>query len=172
MSDHVMVDLETADNVPTAAVVSIGAVVFKGPSAGAQYYTAVDLPSSLALGLSTSDGTMGWWARQPPEAQAVFTDSARIPILLALQEFGAFIRGLSDPKVWGNGASFDNAILSNAYRRAGLELPWEFWNDRCYRTVMAGVRDRPSRVGVYHNALDDARTQAAHLLKHRPELIL
>lgn len=169
--DHVMLDLETGDNVASAAIAAIGAVAFAGPSAGAYFYTAVDLDSSAALGLTTSVDTMAWWSRQSPEAQAVFCDPQRRHVADALREFAAFMQGLSTPRVWGNGASFDNAIMSYAYRQAGLALPWKFWNDRCYRTAMAGVIEKPVRTGTYHNALDDARTQATHLLAHRPEAL-
>lgn len=171
-NDHIMVDLETADSSPTSAIVAIGAVVFKGPSTGACFYSAVDLPSSLALGLTLSQKTMQWWSRQAPEASAVFSDPSRIPVDTALRRFGAYVRSLEKPKVWGNGAAFDNAVLANAYNRSGLPLPWDFRNDRCYRTVMAGVREKPNSVGTYHNALDDANTQAQHLMRHRPELVL
>ena len=171
MSDHVMVDLETADNVATSAIVSIGALVFRGPSDGVCFYCAVDLTSSKALGLTESQDTMAWWARQAPEAQAVFTDPDRKPILVALAEFYGFVQDLQDPKIWGNGADFDNAILQTAYRLAGLHAPWTFWNNRCYRTAMAGVRTPKDRTGTYHNALDDAKTQADRLLQYRPGFI-
>lgn len=171
MNEHVMVDLETADNVPTSAIVSIGALVFQGPNRGAAFYTAVDLESSLRLGLTESRDTMSWWAKQCPDARAVFTDPDRLPVLTALSNFYDFISGLTCPRVWGNGADFDNAILQTAYRLAGRQPPWDHWNSRCYRTAMACLRLPTSRVGTYHNALDDAKTQADHLLLHRPEMV-
>jgi exodeoxyribonuclease VIII len=65
--------------------------------------------------------------------------------------------------VWGNGASFDNAILAQCYRAVGMDFPWKFWNDRCYRTLKNLVLDVPfERTGTHHNALDDARSQAIH----------
>ncbi len=42
MTNHVMIDLETLDNVAAAAIVSVGACVFSGPDINATYYTAVD----------------------------------------------------------------------------------------------------------------------------------
>ena len=165
-NDHIMVDLETADNVPTAAVVAIGAVVFAGPNRGVTFYAAVDLQSCLSAGLTMSAGTMDWWGRQSAEARAVFDDPQRLGILEALQAFHRFVSPLSEPKVWGNGASFDNAILSNAYRACGVPLPWKFWNDRCYRTAAARIPQKRRQQGTHHNALDDAISQADHLLEH------
>jgi exodeoxyribonuclease VIII len=67
---------------------------------------------------------------------------------------------------WGNGASFDNVIMDNAYRAVNMTRPWLPWEDRCYRT-MKNLVNIPidKREGVYHNALDDALTQAKHLMK-------
>lgn len=48
-----------------------------------------------------------------------------------------------------------------------LELPWKFWNDRCYRTVSAGF-PRRQQTGTHHNALDDAISQTKHLLAYLP----
>lgn len=162
-SNHIMVDLETADNVATAAIVSIGAVIFAGPRAGETFYTAVDLQSSLTAGLTMSVDTMQWWGNQSAEARAVFDDPMRVPLVEALAAFDEFVP--EGAKVWGNGASFDNAILAMAYRLCGLDLPWKFWDDRCYRTVAAHLPRRVQQ-GTHHNALDDAISQADHLTKH------
>ena len=76
-------------------------------------------------------------------------------------------------RLWGNGASFDNAILSTAYELCELETvqPWRFYNDRCYRTVKSLYPEVAMvRTGTYHNALDDAESQALHLLAMKVEL--
>jgi len=166
---HIMVDLETADNVPTAAIVSIGAVIFTGPRAGDTFYTAVDLQSSLSAGLTMSAETMDWWGKQSPEARAVFDDYTRMGLFYALHAFADWIPAGS--KVWGNGASFDNAILQTAYRLAGRPLPWKFWDDRCYRTVAAHL-PRRVQTGTHHNAPDEAVSQANHLTQHGARFIL
>jgi exodeoxyribonuclease VIII len=69
-------------------------------------------------------------------------------------------------RVWGNGANFDNALVAAAYRANKMDLPWDYWNDRCYRTIAAMfMKTRVDRVGTGHHALDDAKTQALRLLK-------
>ena len=63
------------------------------------------------------------------------------------------------------GADFDNSILNFAFTKAGIPIPWSPWSGRCYRTIKSifnGVK--LSRKGTYHNALDDAKTQALHLI--------
>ena len=57
------------------------------------------------------------------------------------------------------------ADLSDAYDRAQLPRPWKYYNDRCYRTVKNLRPDVPMiRGGTHHNALDDAKSQATHLM--------
>jgi inhibitor of KinA sporulation pathway (predicted exonuclease) len=67
--------------------------------------------------------------------------------------------------VWGNGADFDNPILAAAYRATGISQGWKPYNGRCYRTIKnLAPQVRLVRTGTHHNALDDARAQAQHLL--------
>ena len=43
---------------------------------------------------------------------------------------------------------------------------WDFWNNHYYRTLKGlAPLIKVQRGGVYHNALDDAKTQAAHALE-------
>jgi len=66
--------------------------------------------------------------------------------------------------VWGNGATFDNVILSTAYGLIGQPVPWQFTEDRCYRTLKNLCPQVPMvRTGTHHNALEDCKSQALHL---------
>ena len=69
--------------------------------------------------------------------------------------------------VWGNGSSFDIAILEYWYNKLGLCIPWNFWNVRDLRTIVevAGIDKRSIPFeGEQHNALDDAKHEAKILL--------
>ncbi len=103
--------------------------------------------------------------RQSDEARKYICGDG-LPLRQVLSEFSEWLDSLGEePKVWGNGAAFDNVILAQAYRRAGLSVPWPYWNDRCYRTVKAMRPDvRMDRTGTHHNAIDDATSQARHLI--------
>jgi DNA polymerase III epsilon subunit-like protein len=165
----IMVDLETMGTGYDAAIVSIGAVVMvdtQRDGLGADLYIPVSLQSSMDHGLSVSAGTIMWWMEQDEPARLALVDGA-VPLPRALELLTEFIRGaandvVSSVKIWGNGATFDNVILRNAYKACGMEAPWRFWNDRCYRTLKALHPEvkLPDRGGVHHNALDDARYQA------------
>jgi len=166
-----MVDLETLDNVASAAIMSIGAVAFDPLSDKIEheFYIVINTKSCVDAGLSLGKETMDWWAKQEPEARKVLSESRLSPVTLeeGLSEFTKWFKKVHGRWLWGNGASFDNAIMSHAYRRAGLEPPWDWWNDRCYRTLkeMADKSIKITRGGVYHNALDDAKDQAIHMQK-------
>jgi hypothetical protein len=165
---HVMVDLETMDSKCTAAITAIGAVAFdlsSGTLETNEFYVKVDLQSSMDAECTVSGDTINWWLVQNEAARKEMAKKG-VPLIDALVEFENWLADAKNTKVWGNGASFDNAILAHAYAKVRIELPWKFWNDRCYRTVK-GLNPNVPLVasGVAHNALDDARQQALHLIE-------
>lgn len=165
----VMLDLETMGNGPQAAIIAIGAVEFDilTQQIGDRFYTVIDLESAVACGGVMDASTVLWWLKQSDAARAEFERSGD-HISVALQKFAGWMENRAkrdDVRVWGNGAAFDNVILASAYRRNGTTQPWQFWNDRCYRTIKA---QHPTvtmeRNGTHHNAVDDAESQARHLI--------
>lgn len=161
---NVMLDLETLDTRPTGAILSIGAVVFSGKGVTDEFYQTIFLQSCIDAGLTVNGSTFRWWMERPDEARsALFTKS--LSLEEALTKFEQWLPAGS--KVWGNGSDFDNAMLAHAFDKLGMEVPWKFWNNRCYRTTNAllGKNIPVERSGTHHNALDDARTQAEHLIQ-------
>ena len=170
-SKDVMIDLETLGTAPGSVVLSIGAVEFDPElgTLGREFYTTINQGSSLGAGLKIDSSTVAWWKTQSIEAQKVLyaTCEENGPqIMPALMDFGLFLSGCGpNVRVWGNGSDFDQPILTAAYRAVGLEAPWKFWNNRCYRTLKSLFPETPMlRTGTHHNALDDAKSQATHAL--------
>lgn len=170
--NHIMLDLETMGTGPNAAIVAIGAVEFEltktGGQLGDSFYQCISLESAMATGGQVDAGSVLWWLKQSDAARSMFTQPA-LYAYDALQQFADWMAARGDAKnlrVWGNGASFDNVILASAYRRAGAPLPWNSFNDRCYRTVKSMHPSAPAiqRTGTHHNAMDDAISQANHLI--------
>jgi exodeoxyribonuclease VIII len=162
---NVMVDLETLGNGSLAAIISIGAVEFDPETGelGREFYMLVDAQSAVDLGLEIDASTVMWWMKQDVAAKAAFKDNGET-IRAALEVFANWYP--EDAPVWGNGATFDNVILANAYRLARIERPWNYWEDRCYRTLKTLYPEvEQENVGVAHNALDDAKYQALHAIK-------
>lgn len=162
----VMIDVETLDTRPSTVILSIGAVRFdidKPEVIGDTFHVHIDIDSCLAAGRTVSGSTILWWLDQSDEARHKLTEATRVPLKTALQGLATFIN--EKDRVWGNGASFDNAILSDAYRCVGLAQPWRYWGDMCYRTLKSLYRHvpKPEFRGIKHEALADAVNQATHL---------
>jgi hypothetical protein len=178
---HVMVDLETLGTVPGCIVLSIGAVYFDRTGLGREFYTVVKRQTCTRAGLFADADTLAWWQRQPEAAKAVLKQAAKggagvLALPAALRAFNAFLVCPGGAKVWGNGADFDNPILRVAYDKTGIVPGWAPFNGRCYRTLKNGLHGpKLTRVGTHHNALDDAKSQALHLielLKANPSVAL
>ena len=170
---HVMIDLETLGTGPNALIISIGAVRFNPlvmDDVSDSFHVGVDLASipANAYGFDIEPGTVGWWLNPERAAgRSALEDVAKADLLSVLDGFALWLHELAfsgDPKIWGNGASFDNVILRNAYEKLGMIAPWQFYNDRCYRTFKNLAPEiKAVRVGAHHSALDDALTQTAHM---------
>lgn len=173
---HIMLDLETLSTRANARILAIGAVAFSAENGVYdRFYQPITTPKVEILrnfndagGFHVSDSTLNWWAQQSEAARAVFDDPNNVDINTALLSFTVWVAQYANTenvRMWGNGASFDNAILSTAYALCEQEPPWKFYNDRCYRTVKNMYPlVQFVRKGTYHNALDDAESQAEHLL--------
>jgi len=160
--NNVMLDLETMSTTSNAAIIAIGAVRFDSKVTDS-FYMAVDLKSCCDIGLEMDASTVVWWMQQSQEARDKFK-AEKVPINEALLQFSRWIG--PGAIMWGDGAGFDNVILANAYRKAFLPQPWQFWNDRCYRTMKnLHPKIEKERIGVCHCAIDDAESQALHLIK-------
>lgn len=164
---HVMLDLETLGLRAGCRVLSIGAVEFSRRGLGAEFYTVLNADDQDRLFIDPD--TVAWWNRQAKEARRVFTDP-KVPTPEGLASFNAYcasIASVRDLRVWGCGADFDQPILAAVYamQAPDLKLPWQ-WGSRCYRTLKNLRKDVVmARQGTYHNALDDAKSQALHAIQ-------
>ncbi|HFV5626444.1 TPA: 3'-5' exoribonuclease [Escherichia coli] len=171
---HLMIDLETMGTNTNAPIVVIGAVFFDPQTGeiGPVFYIVISLTDAMNTGAVPDGGTIEWWLKQSSEARAaILTDQVKLKD--ALSRFREFINEYSDEKfvqVWGNGATFDNAILRTSYERLDIPCPWRYHNDRDVRTIveLGKTIDFDARTvipfeGVRHNALDDARHQAKYV---------
>lgn len=162
-----MIDLETMGLDGDAAVTAVGAVAFD-PDTGeivGEFYRTISLESAMRSGGSVTPGTIIWWMQQSEEAKREIIN-ATCTLEKALIEFQKWLGSYTYARVWGNGANFDNTIIRSAFKSVKMSCPWPFWGDSCYRTLKGLRPDIPFiREGVHHNALDDARSQAKHLVQ-------
>lgn len=161
----IMVDLETMATEPDAAIMSIGAAAFD-PLADRviadSFYVAVNLDSSVAAGGRMDPKTVTWWMdplRHDARERWLMDDKVDLyDALVGLNHWAA------TRPILGNGAAFDNVILTTACRAHGLEPFWKFWDGLCYRTIKRLAPEiELEQVGTYHHPLDDAISQALHM---------
>lgn len=164
---HVMLDLETMSTRADGIIVSIGACKFNLATAEIDdngFYASVSMQSNLELVRHLSEDTFLWWLRQSAAAQAVFHEP-KLTLPAALRELSDWFE-TDTFEVVSNGADFDLPMLAHAFDQCGIEIPWRFWNSRCFRTykTLPGAKQVPApQVGVKHNALSDAVSQAQHM---------
>lgn len=185
--NHIMVDIETLDTQQSAVVLSIGAVAFDPvtKTLGETFYVEFteDLELQQIKGRTISADTVRWWMMQSDAAKVVFARrdeddlivkakinaAARMSTEDGLSEFARFIEhnGGKKAQLWGNGADFDNVIIGSLYESFDMLKPWSYGKNRCYRTIkrLFGENVPMKREGVHHNGLDDAITQANHLME-------
>lgn len=167
MSNHIMLDLETLGTSPGSVITSIGAVRFVNTGwrsllRRSTFQRTVDIQSCIDAGLTVDADTIKWWMEQPDEARMQFQNTGQ-SLEGALRSLA---RWMDKPdEIWGNGSDFDNSILASAYKTVGMPYPWKGLVHRCYRTIK---KQHPEilleRVGTHHVAVDDAKSQANHLI--------
>ena len=158
----IMLDLETVDNSPTSAVLSIGAVCDVDPSN--TFHRHLLLEPQLQKGCTISTDTLVWWFKQGDEARMDQVAAERTDPHTALSLFATWASQFGDDvEIWGNGASFDEPIVRNLLTKFGVSIPWKFWNVKCYRTLKAMYPKTKLNKANQHTALGDALNQLEHL---------
>lgn len=171
---HVMIDIETLGNGNKAVIWAIGAVKFslepQSDYKDQNFYVTVDPQSCVEEGLEMDVSTVLWWmSEKQADARKQLIDSGPgLDLASALEGFARWMPKKENLRgVWGNGATFDNVIVRNAYNAIGMECPWSYKVDSCFRTIknLHPNVAWDTGVGTAHNALDDAINQTAHLKK-------
>ena len=167
LKSHVMLDLETLGTRAGCGIIAIGACTL---DCSDTFYQKI-LPSSASeAGLFEDPDTMKWWAKQSPAAREE-SFSGTTPLISVLGSFADWLlqvkrstNTMSEISVWGNGADFDQPILSAAYHAVKMKQPWKPYNGRCYRTLknLKPQVAAPVFEGEKHTALADALHQARH----------
>lgn len=161
----IMIDLETLDVLPSATILTIGAVRFdpfgddvNNPTCK-KLYIKVDVDSQDAIGSTISQGTLEWWAQQSAEAQEqAFDPNDRVNVVDTIEQLYKFCWGAE--RVWSHGAGFDVVICETLFRKVGKAVPWNFWQVRDTRTIFDIGIDANRPPVLKHHALEDAWNQA------------
>lgn len=155
----VMIDLETLDTGPDCVILTLGAVRFNPWQDEINpdncIYLKPDVDEQIALGRRVNEGTMQWWAQQPPDVRDdAISDTDRI----SLEEFSKQLNKIvaNADRIWAQGPVFDIVILENLYRQIGKPAPWQYYSIRDSRTLLKALGDnRAKGRNQAHNAVAD-----------------
>lgn len=168
---HVMHDFESwALKSPVPVLLSIGAVLFDGDQVIERFHVRIDPADCQRLGLEIEADTVEWWMHDDrAEARRQLDAMPKVDLFSALDGFSMWVQQTAVEErgsLWSNGSNFDNAKLKNIYHKIGLEWPASYKQEECYRTMRNRFGDLAEfqRTGVHHGALDDAESQALHLI--------
>jgi len=168
--NEIMIDLETLGTRADSVILSIGAVRFslEGELDDAGFYSSISIDSNHeAAPRHISESTINFWMQQSNEARVVFTEP-KTTLYSALVDLIDWIQpAQNDVRVWGNGSDFDISMMAHAFSTNDLDIPWNFWNIGCFRTLKnlpkARAVPKPEAPLVAHHALHDALSQVKHL---------
>lgn len=98
----------------------------------------------------------------------MFTDTKPLPEVLMMFTQWLKAQHESNKYLWGNSAAFDLGLLTCAYERCGMQIPWAFWNERCCRTIVVlnpKIRDMMEKPAGAHDPVIDCGYQIDYVVK-------
>ena len=164
-----MLDLETLGVDSNSVVISISAIEFNRNTGaiGREFEIGLDDNEQVANGGIIDQSTVDWWAQQDVIAQLEIARLPKLDVKDALLGYSEWVQKSSALTVWGNGATFDNVILENLFKRHSINYPTKFWNNRCVRTL-CDLTDIDTQnydfKGVKHRGIDDCKHQINYCL--------
>lgn len=179
----IMIDLETLGTKADAHVISIGACAFdiEMESITKVFYGTLDHADQQKMGRSIDFQTVKWWLSQSDEAKKVFDSKPSVSEGVfgkelstfetrssssVLVEFVEWVESIEDRTVWGNGSTFDIVIMNDLLNTFDIRVPWKYTKVNDLRTFVRflGKGKKVEKLGVNHNALDDAISQAQYVI--------
>lgn len=170
--DLIMLDIETLDVAPTAQLLQIGAVNILKPHL--DFETTISIGSQQDYFTTVSLDTVDFWQGLPEKVkQRVLYGQTHVQDALRL--FACWLP--ENARLFCYGAAFDFPILHHHYHMNGLELPWNYRDLRCFRTIYAQYKAHFADVKseIEHDALSDAKAQAQFfraIYEAHPEIAL
>lgn len=170
MLTHIMHDIETLSTKNNPVIFALGAVKFTREGVVDRFEIGIDPADCQRLGLHIDAKTVMWWMdEERAAARKYLNEIGKIDLFAALDGYTMWID--QTPKdvrgsMWANGATFDHIKLGSAFDACGLEKPWGYRQEECYRTISNRFKDVPfERHGIAHGPLDDSLSQAFHLVE-------
>lgn len=174
MKNELMIDIETTGTDPGCKVLSLGAFGFSKDGGQCEFYRRFDVLKLTEEGFQDSVSTMDFWCKQD---KAAFDEAfgGKDDPKTGIAEFkhwlyDNFAMGRKDDfKVWCKGSDFDFPVLKFFLAHYGYHFPWQFWQQRDYRTLQKEfpIIAEAENNSQAHNALEDAKAQMRGLRSFR-----
>jgi hypothetical protein len=171
MAVHIMHDIETLSTENNALILSIGAVKFDHEHIIEKFEVAIFADDAQKYGLHIDAKTVVdfWFDPKRDEARRAYLEQGKVDLFSALDGYAMWVRQTAQADLgsaWANGATFDHIKLESAYKACKLDFPFTYKQQECYRTISNRFKDVPfERRGTHHAAIDDAESQAVHLMQ-------
>lgn len=168
---HCMIDLETVGTTPGCVILQIGYAFIVDGEVVESGAIGINMSDAVSNGLILEPEALKFWLEQDELVRSE-AFSGQYELKEALEKFEMILNkwgyGL---QLWGNAASFDLKILEKAYQITGMETPWSYRNENCYRTLKNLLPGAEFvRTGNHHDAEADAVSQANHLITMLKEI--
>jgi len=141
INENVMIDCETMSTAGNAAVLQIGAVRFNMYGLDEEFEVNISLEDLIKHGCDVSASTILWWLGRSTSARVALIEgqSRAVTIKSAMDSLTDFLMPVPwlETAVWGNDPSADNRWIMELCSKVGTPIPWEYYNNRCYRTFCA-----------------------------------
>jgi len=153
---NLIIDLETLDTTPTAAVTNFTCIVFD-PSDMIPFNELVkkafdvklDWKSQLSCGRTTSTSTIEFWKKKEnkeafdlmvkPNEKDINPKDLFSMFYKYLEQQQYDLSSKSDAHAWSRGNSFDFSILDSLYQSYGEVNPIPYWSHRDIRTAIDSI---------------------------------
>lgn len=170
---HIVLDIETLGIDPGCEIRSIGACAFHdGRIDPLTFYRLTH--NDVYFNGHVDPATLNWWRTEPVISKLARRHCLqlvnRADITRGLNDFVQWIKEVSlfhhphasNTIFWGNGPDFDQSCLAVAMKACGVEIPWNYDENRDHRTLMDAVggvslRRRTVRHHAMHDAVHEAR---------------
>lgn len=162
--DSIMIDIETLDTVPSAAIVQVAIVEFNSKTAriGSIYFANIKDDCYGNISRTESEQTLKWWEAKKEQYQEIQSHTINLDeCVKAIELFFKCING-NEHIVYANPPGFDLTILKDVFSQYDLKIPWNPWNERCLRTMKKQYPELIENIqfeGKKHNAIDDCLHQ-------------
>lgn len=166
---HVMADIETLSTRHDGLILSVGGVKFDAEQIVDRFHVGIDpTDAQERYGRHISAGTFIYWLGPKMEqARKELLELPKVDMFAALDGFAIWCAQTPADQcgsLWGKGSTFDNVLLADSFAAAGIEFPFTYRQNECYRTMANRNPDiEYVQIGTAHNGVADAESQAVHL---------